>query len=162
LPLEFEPPPGYALRPPKKVPKTTAGLLLVAPAVEEFTASEPMLKELANTVDNLAKYLEENPKAEKGVNKVLEAAKQELSELGTKITTTQESAKKELETKLGEQAKSYSVKLLEAELESRDKLDAQDDEWKKYFDQERLSLLQKYQEKLDNELETQKELINER
>lgn len=162
LRLGFEPPPGYSVRPPKKVPKTTAGLLLVAPAVEEFTGSEPLLKELAGTVDNLAKYLEDNPKAEKGVNKILEAAKKDIADLGSKITSTQEDAKKQLESKLEEQTKSYSVKLLEAELESRDKLDSQDEEWRKYFDQERLSLLQKYQEKLDDELATQKDLINQR
>ncbi|KAG8813521.1 Formation of crista junctions protein 1, partial [Serendipita sp. 399] len=82
LPLGFEPPPGYALRPPKKVPKSKAGLLLVAPAVAEFNATEPLLNELATTVDNLAKYLEENPKAERGVNKILEVAKKDLVDLG--------------------------------------------------------------------------------
>ncbi|KAG8770604.1 Formation of crista junctions protein 1, partial [Serendipita sp. 397] len=74
LPLGFEPPPGYTLKPPKKVPKSKAGLLLVAPAVAEFKASEPLLDELATTVDNLAKYLEDNPKAERGVNKILDVA----------------------------------------------------------------------------------------
>lgn len=162
LPLGFEPPPGYALHPPKKVPKTEAGLLLVAPAVADFAASEPLLQELAMTVDNLSKYLEENPKAAKGVNQILDVAKKDLAELGTKIETSKKESKQQLEVRLKEQAQSYSVKLLEAELAAQDKLDSQDEEWRKYFDQERVSLLEKYQEKLDNELATQKDLINER
>lgn len=162
LPLGFEPPPGYALHPPKAVPKTKAGLLLVAPAVAEFTASEPLLSELASTVDSLAKYLEDNPKAERSVNKVLDVAKKDLADLGNKIESVKKESKEQLETSLHRQAEEYSVKLLEAELNARDKLDAQDEEWRHYFEQERLALLQRYQEKLDNELTTQKELINER
>lgn len=162
LPLGFEPPPGYALHPPKKVPKTEAGLLLVAPAVKEFTASEPLLQELASQVDSLSKYLEENPKAAKGANKVLEVAKKDLSDLGEKIQRFQKESKEKLEKSLEEQAQAYTVKLIESDMSAQDKLDSQDEEWRKYFDQERLSLLQKYQEKLDNELATQKDLINER
>jgi MICOS complex subunit MIC60 len=162
LPLGFEPPPGYAVPPPKAVPKTTAGLLLVAPAVAEFTASEPLLNELATTVDNLAKYLEDNPKAERSVNKILDVAKKDLGDLGTKIESVKKESKEKLEASLEEAAQSYSVKLLEAELNARDKLDTQDEEWRHYFEQERLSLLQRYQEKLDNELATQNDLINER
>lgn len=162
LPLGFEPPPGYALHPPKVVPKTTAGLLLVAPAVAEFTASEPLLSELATTVDNLAKYLEDNPKAERNVNKILDVAKKDLADLGIKIETVKKESKEQLQASLHEQAESYAVKLLEAELNARDKLDTQDEEWRHYFEQERLALLQRYQEKLDNELATQNELINER
>jgi mitofilin len=162
LPLGFEPPPGYTVPPPKVVPKTTAGLLLVAPAVAEFTASEPLLNELATMVDNLAKYLEDNPKAERSVNKILDVAKKDLADLGSKIESVKKESKEKLETSLEEAARSYSVKLLEAELNARDKLDAQDEEWRHYFEQERLSLLQKYQEKLDNELATQNDLINER
>ncbi|KAG8798477.1 Formation of crista junctions protein 1 [Serendipita sp. 398] len=148
--------------PPKKVPKSKAGLLLVAPAVAEFKASEPLLDELATTVDNLAKYLEDNPKAERGVNKILDVAKKDLVELATKIEKASKDSKEELEKHLEQQRKEYSGKLLEAEMTAQDKLDAQDEEWRKYFDQERLSLLEKYQEKLDNELTTQKDLINER
>jgi MICOS complex subunit MIC60 len=162
LPLGFEPPPGYALHPPKKIPKTETGLLLVAPAVADFAASEPLLQELATTVDNLSKYLEENPKAAKSVNRILDVAKKDLAELGSKIERSKKESKQQLETRLQEQAQSYSVKLLDAELAAQDKLDSQDEEWRKYFDQERVSLLEKYQEKLDNELATQKDLINER
>lgn len=162
LPLGFEPPPGYAIKPPRKVPKSTAGLILVAPSVAEFTASEPLLSELAGTVDNLAKYLEENPKAERSVNKILEVAKDDIAHLGQKIETIQKESKEQLEAHLEKQKKEYSLKLLEAELSAQDKLDSQDEEWRKYFEQERLSLLQKYQEKLDSELEAQKALINAR
>jgi MICOS complex subunit MIC60 len=162
LPLGFEPPPGYAVPPPKKVLKSTAGLLLVAPAVAEFTASEPLLSELASTVDNLAKYAEDNPKAEKGVNRILETVKKDLEDLGSKIESNKKHYQDELRQNLETQAETYTMKLIEADMAAQDKLDTQDEEWKKYFDQERLSLLQKYQEKLDNELEAQKDIINER
>ncbi|KAG5323526.1 hypothetical protein C0989_012074, partial [Termitomyces sp. Mn162] len=47
-------------------------------------------------------------------------------------------------------------------MEAQDKLDNQEDDFRKFFDQERQKLIQSYHEKLHNQLQTQTELINER
>ena len=162
LPLGWEPPPGYAIRPPKKVPRANSGLVLVAPSVSSFASLEPVLADLASTIDNLAKYLEDNPKALKGADKVLRHAQSDLMQLGDQIKTSKEEAKLELETKLDQQAREYSIQLLDADIKYQDQLDTQDEDWRKYFDQERLALLQRYQEKLDQELAAQEDIINQR
>lgn len=162
LPLGWEPPPGYVSRPPKKVPRANSGLLLVAPSVSSFAPLEPVLADLASTIDNLAKYLEDHPKALKGADNVLQHAQGDLVQLGEQIKKSKEEAKLELETKLDEQAREYSMQLLETDIKHQDQLDTQDEDWRKYFDQERLALLQRYQEKLDQELAAQEDTINQR
>jgi mitofilin len=162
LPLGWEPPPGYVTRPPKKVPRANSGLLLVAPSVSSFAPLEPVLADLASTIDNLAQYLEDHPKALKGADKVLQHAQSDLIQLGAQIKKSREEAKLELETKLDQQAREYSMQLLDTDIKHQDQLDTQDEDWRKYFDQERLALLQRYQEKLDQELAAQEDIINQR
>ena len=162
LPVGWEPPPGYVTRPPKKVPRANSGLLLVAPSVSSFAPLEPVLADLASTIDNLAKYLEDHPKALKGADNVLQHAQSDLVQLGEQIKKSKEESKLELETRLDQQAREYSMQLLEADIKHQDQLDTQDEDWRKYFDQERLALLQRYQEKLDQELASQEDIINQR
>uniref|UniRef100_D8PWN0 MICOS complex subunit MIC60 n=2 Tax=Schizophyllum commune (strain H4-8 / FGSC 9210) TaxID=578458 RepID=D8PWN0_SCHCM len=52
--------------------------------------------------------------------------------------------------------------MLELEMQSQDKLDMQEDEFRKFYDEEKLRLAQMCREKLENELKVQTELINER
>jgi mitofilin len=162
LPIGWEPPPGYVIRPPKKVPRANSGLLLVAPSVSSFASLEPVLADLASTIDNLSKYLEDHPKALKGADKVLQHAQSDLMQLGEQIKKSKEEAKLKLETKLDQQAREYSMQFLDADIKHQDQLDTQDEDWRKYFDQERLALLQRYQEKLDQELAAQEDIINQR
>jgi MICOS complex subunit MIC60 len=63
---------------------------------------------------------------------------------------------------LDEQAKEYTIKMLELEMEAQDKLDSQEEGFRKFFDEERMRVVQAYRERLDHELRTQTELINER
>lgn len=162
LPLGWDPPPGYVVRPPKMVPRANSGLLLVAPSINSFASLEPVLADLASTIDNLAKYLEDHPKSLKGADKVLQHAQSDLMQLGEHIKKSKEEAKLDLETKLDHQARDYSMQLLEADIKHQDQLDTQDEDWRRYFDQERLALLQRYQEKLDQELAAQEDIINQR
>ncbi len=83
-------------------------------------------------------------------------------QLGEQIRKSKEEAKLELETKLDQQAREYSMHLLGTDVKHQDQLDTQDEDWRKYFDQERLALLQRYQEKLDQELAAQEDIINQR
>ncbi|KAG6857380.1 hypothetical protein H0H87_004742 [Tephrocybe sp. NHM501043] len=168
LPVGFEPPPGFVRpAPPKKeTPQTSESapptLPLIAPAVSSIGVSEPIIAHLAGTIDNLASFLDSNPTAAPKVSDVLEAAKTDLTALADRIEKAKEEERAGLESKLDEQTREYTQKLLELEMVAQDKLDSQEDDFRKFFDEERLKLVQAYREKLSNELQTQTELINER
>ena len=54
------------------------------------------------------------------------------------------------------------LKLLEMEMEAQDKLDNQEEGFKKLFEEEKNKFIQAYRAKLNQELQTQSEIINER
>ncbi|KAG6891370.1 hypothetical protein C0992_008081 [Termitomyces sp. T32_za158] len=165
LPIGFEPPPGFTRpAPPKETPKTpeSTPLPLVAPSVSSIGVSEPILAQLAGTIDNLASFVNDNPAAVTKAADILESAKADLAALQNHIEKTKEDERTALESKMDEQAREYTQKLLELEMEAQDKLDSQEDGFRKFFDQEKQRLIQAYHEKLNNELQTQTELINER
>lgn len=172
LPLGFEPPFGFKRPSPPKpasppvakdaTPPPPAPLPLVAPAVLELTASEPVLAHLAGTIDNLASYLNSNPDAADKAKDVLETAKEDLAALATRIDKAKEEERIKLEARLDEQTREYTLKLLETEMEGQDKLDNQEEEFRQFFERERSKFVQAYREKLEHELRTQTELINER
>ncbi|KAG5338116.1 hypothetical protein C0989_008194 [Termitomyces sp. Mn162] len=165
IPIGFEPPPGFTRpAPPKEAPKPpeSAPLPSIAPDVSSIGVSEPIIAQLAGTIDNLASFVSANPAAAPKVADVLESAKTDLTALADRIEKAKEEERISLESKLDEQAREYTQKLLELEMEAQDKLDNQEDDFRKFFDQERQKLIQSYHEKLHNQLQTQTELINER
>lgn len=171
LPLGFEPPPGYT-RPSSLKSKTEGqsnlsepssgpvSLPLIAPAVADV--SEPIITRLASTIDNLASYMKTDPKAAEKAGDVLESAKGDLAALVERIDATKEQERGALLSKLDEQTREYTLKLLELEMESQDRLDEQEEGFRKAFELEKARIIQAYREKLDHELKTQTELINER
>ncbi|KAJ3720823.1 mitochondrial inner membrane protein Mitofilin [Lentinula guzmanii] len=165
LPVGFEPPPGFSRPPlPKKEPPPPkyANLPLVAPAVSDLASSEPIISHLAGTIDNLASFLKSNPEAAGRVTDVLDLAKNDLSSLAQRIKSAKEEERKGLEVKLDEQTREYTLKLLEVEMEAQDRLDNQEEEFRKLFDLRQSQLIQTYRQKLEEELKTQTDLINER
>ncbi|TFL04203.1 mitochondrial protein [Pterulicium gracile] len=176
LPVGFEPPPGFSRPAPPKVAAVAAAapgveakevpkpvsLPFVTPAVSDLSASEPIIAQLAGTIDNLAAFLETNPVAASKAADILEIAKVDLTSLATRIEKAKEEERVGLERKLDEQTREYSLKLLELEMEAQDKLDHQESDFKRFFDEERQKFVQVYREKLEHELRTQTELINER
>ncbi|KAJ7592885.1 mitochondrial inner membrane protein Mitofilin [Mycena floridula] len=166
LPVGFEPPPGFA-RPAADVQRTLVPkaprpppLPLLVPALSDV--SEPIISHLAGTIDNLASYAEAHPRAASQVTPVLETAKNDLSALAAKIEKVREDERAELEAKMDEQTREYTIRLLELDMAAQDKLDDQEDGFRKFFEEERAKMIESYREKLDNELTTQTELINER
>ncbi|PBK75834.1 hypothetical protein ARMSODRAFT_950175 [Armillaria solidipes] len=164
LPVGFEPPPGFQrpAPPPKKEapPEPPAALPLIAPSIADV--SDPIIKHLAGTIDDLASYLKSNPNAASQITPVLEAAKGDLSSLVEKIETVKDEGRIGLQAKMDEQTREYTIKMIELEMEAQDKLDSQEDEFRKAFDQHQVELTRAYREKLDNELRTHLEIINER
>lgn len=165
LPVGFEPPPGFSRPPPPKKevpPPKYAQLPLVAPAVSALASSEPIISHLAGTIDNLASFLKTNPEAASRVTGVLDSAKEDLSSLALRIESAKEEERRGLEAKLDDQTRDYTMKLLEVEMEAQDRLDNQEDEFRKFFDLRQGQLVQAYRQKLEEELKTQTDLINER
>ena len=171
LPLGFELPPGYT-HPAFPKPKTeeeskSSGpqnepviLPLIAPAVSDV--SEPIITHLATTIDSLASHLKSDPNAAEKVGDILESAKGDLAALVDRIDIVKEKERNILTALLDEQTREYTLKLLEMEMEAQDKLDEQEEGFRKAFEQEKARIIHAYREKLDHELKTQTEIINER
>ncbi|ETW83409.1 hypothetical protein HETIRDRAFT_58292, partial [Heterobasidion irregulare TC 32-1] len=168
LPLGHEPPPGYSRPAPPKPPKAPAKeeapapLPLIAPVVAELSSSEPVLAHLASTIDNLASFLNSNPSASSKARDVLDTAKTDLTELAHNFDRVKEEEERKLERQMDEQSREYTLKLLELELEAQDKLANQEAGFLEYLDEEKTKLASFYREKMQQELEIQKEIINER
>ncbi|KAF8841803.1 hypothetical protein BDN67DRAFT_949003 [Paxillus ammoniavirescens] len=172
LPIGFEPPPGFS-RPSVSKPAPALSLSpadvpalvplpLVAPAVLEVAVSEPVISHLAGTIDNLASYLNSNPAAAEKAKDVLETARNDLTQLASRFDQVREDEQRQLEAKLDEQAREYTTKLLELEIEAQDKLDLQKEDYEKYVEEEKAKYAQVYREKLDHEIKLQTILLNER
>lgn len=179
LPLGFEIPPGFISRPrpnseslpsqpdidiPVEVVSDVPELPLLAPIVGEFASSEPVLSQLASTIDNLASFSKENPSlsVNSNVKHILEIAQNDLTTLGERLQTIKEQEKAKLEQRLEEQARDYSLQLLQLELAAQDRLDQQGEEWRKFSQEERQQLVRAYRAKLEAELQAQGEIINQR
>lgn len=165
LPLGHEPPPGFTRPPAPQPPKPLAPgepLPLVAPAVEELHSSEPVLTHLAGTIDSLASFLNANPAAANTVRDVLDVAKNDLSALAQSFEHLREEEKVKLEQSLDEQTREYTLKLLELELQSQDKLESQETDFRAFFEEEKARFAKAYREKLEQELRSQSDIINER
>jgi mitofilin len=165
LPLGHEPPPGFSRPTPPKPPKPLAPgepLPLVAPSVAELQSSEPVLTHLAGTIDSLASFLNANPTAANKARDVLDVAKTDLSALAQSFERLREEEKANLEQSLDEQTREYTLKLLELELQAQDKLENQESDFRTFFEEEKAGLAKAYREKLEQELRTQSDIINER
>lgn len=171
LPIGFEPAPGYEVARPPPAPKgdlkpatpPPAPLPLVAPAVKTLASNEPILGQLAATIDNLAKFVEAKTDDISGsATNVLVRAQGDIEKLAQRLEKIKAEETAKLETSLKKQASEYSSLLLAAEKDLVERLDTQEEDWKKAFDEERRHLVAAYREKLDKELETQHEIINHR
>lgn len=172
LPLGHEPPPGFSKPVPAKaksapspapeVASAPPPLPLVAPAVSELSASEPVIAQLASTIDGLASFLNANPSAADKARDILDTAKIDLTAFAGRIEKVKAEERARLESELDAQAHEYNTKLLSLEMEAQDKLDSQEEGFRKYLDEEKAKFVKAYREKLDHELQTQSEIINER
>ncbi|KAL8286452.1 hypothetical protein RQP46_004469 [Phenoliferia psychrophenolica] len=171
LPIGFEPPPGYELARPAPAPKGSIKpatlppppLPLVAPAVKDLATSEPILGQLASTIDNLARFVANNTDAvSTSATNVLSAAQADIQKLAARLDSIKKAETEKLQESLKKQAGEYSGLLIAAEKELVERLDTQEEDWKKAFDDERKTLVAAYKDKLDKELETQQDIINQR
>ena len=113
-------------------------------------------------IDDLASYLNTNPTAAEKARDILDTAKVDLTQLAGRIDEIKAAEAKKLEASLDEQARECMQSLLELEMQAQDKLDSQEESFRKFFEQERAKMIHDYRQKLEQELQTQSEIINER
>jgi mitofilin len=172
LPIGFEPPPGYILpsqRNPtprksssSKSPSIPDSSPLLAPQVAPFASSEPIIGQLASTIDALTRLIKSTPSASEKANSQLGKAKLDLINLSQRFDNIKAEERAALETKLNEQTQAYNKQLHEIELKAGEKFEDQERGWRISFNEEQKKLIESYQKKLEAELETQSEIINRR
>ncbi|CAO1617691.1 unnamed protein product [Sympodiomycopsis kandeliae] len=176
LPLAHEAPEGYyaprsgdrklvpeqspeaRLRPDPEAVK----LPQLAPALSSLTGSEPMIGQLAGTIDDLANFLKGTAASGPQAKHVLDEAKSELQRLSSRLDEIRKSEQARAEKSLSQQAKKFEDDLkreAEAHLKKYNELDT---EGKQRLEAERRKASADYEKRLRTELETQREIINER
>ena len=168
LPLGFEPPPGYYIPGPpstikekveEKVQEVKQTLPLLVPTVKEFAAGEPIISQLASTIDSLTASLSTpttSPSAD--AFGILSKAQDDLSALNNRLSEVKKAEKEHLEKTLAEKTKDF-----EALLQTRDAERAQSEaglksEWVK----ERQAMVDDWNKNMESELESQRGGIEKR
>jgi len=67
-----------------------------------------------------------------------------------------------LEQSLDGQTRKYALKLLELEVQAEDKLENQESDFRAFFEEEKVRFAEAYLEKLEQELRTQSDIVDER
>jgi mitofilin len=187
LPLGFEPPAGYYIPKPEKKkdshgvpidpivaadPKTEGtpvvkhNLPLLAPRVAEFTSAkeEPIIAQLASTIDSLASSLSATSSAATSLTSdsnpehVLSRAQTDLSSLSQRLQALKDEEKAKLQ-KIAEQKKNE----FETELKTKEKAwENKEGEMMNGWKEEREKLVEGWRKVLDRELEGQRVGIEQR
>lgn len=175
LPVNHEAPVGYTaprkdrglqapdlsnarLRPDPRAPK----LPLLAPSIKSLSASEPMIAQLAGTIDELTDFLKETPSSGAKAKGVLESAQVDLRKLSERLEAIKREEAKRVETSLASQAKRYEADIAKQSEEAASRLHTRESDWQKEFEEERSKQTAQFKEKLEKELATQSQIINER
>ncbi|KIY51812.1 hypothetical protein FISHEDRAFT_36529 [Fistulina hepatica ATCC 64428] len=165
LPLGFEPPPGYVRPapppPPPPVEEAPSVPTSFSEMFPEFSASEPVIVHLAGVIEQLTAFAASSAEPAK-TTPIIERAKADLTALVQRMNALQQEERSRIETMLLDQEREFASQLLDFEMATQDKLDAQEDDFRKFYDQERIHQSETYRLKLENELKTQSDLINER
>lgn len=174
LPVGFEAPEGYAaprrdrkleatkdakarLRSDPQAPK----LPQLAPSLSKLVGSEPIVSQLAGTIDELAAFVRDTP-AGQVASGVLESAQADLQQLVKRLDQIKETDAKKLEKQLAKQAKEYEAEITKAAKQATGDLDKRDKDWQKKLDKIQAEQTALFKGRLAKELETQSAIINER
>jgi mitofilin len=168
LPLGFEPPPGYYIPPPPKVEGAKVAdktldakpvLPLLAPKVKDFGTDEPIISQLASTIDSLASSLSSpGGAAAAGATGVLSKAQADLSALSSRLSEVKKAEKAKLEKALADKTKEFEATLKSAESSRAQNEQGLQDKWLK----EREGMVADWKKKMETELEGQREGIEKR
>ena len=160
LPIGFEPPPGFYLPAPKIEPLPVEGapLPLLAPKVKDFASEEPIIAQLASTIDSLTSSLSQANAGPGKATGILTKAHDDLSALSTHLSNVKKAEKAKLEKTIAEKTKEFES-LLKSKAEEAKK---GEQGLKAGWEQERQKMVDKWREELEGELEHQRTGIDKR
>ena len=168
LPLGFEPPPGYYLPPPSRSPKDPAQeqadkikqtLPLLVPQIKEFAAEEPIISQLASTIDSLTVSLStptSSPSTD--ASGILSRAQDDLTSLSKRLEDVKKAEKEKLEATVGAKTREFE-KVLRGKEEERQK---GEEGLKEGWQKERQKMVDEWRSALETELEAQRGGIEQR
>ena len=161
LPIGFEPPPGYYIAPPAKPKAEPAAptLPLLAPNVKDFATDEPIISQLASTIDSLTSSLSA-PGAGNSTNTtgILSKAQDDLTALSKRLADIKKVEKEKLEKSLEDKRQEFEATLKKVEA---GKVQAEAG-YKEKWDKERATMVSDWRKDMDQELEHQREGIEKR
>lgn len=161
LPIGFEPPPGFYIPPPPPKPKgeEAAKLPLLAPQVKEFGADEPIIGQLATTIDSLATSLSSAKGAVSSqAADILARAQGDLSALNSRLDDVKKSEQARLQKTVDAKTREFETQLATKEKEwQKDEINL-----KSTWEAERQKMIDGWRDVLDSELENQRKGIEAR
>lgn len=161
LPIGYEPPPGYYVpaAPKPKVPEAGEKLPLLAPKVKDFGSEEPIISQLASTIDSLTSSLSSTkggPSTEAAG--ILDKATRDLSSLNERLGEVKKTEQQRLQQTVEAKTREFEQQLAVKEKEW------QKDEagLKETWEAERQKMVDGWRDVLNGELETQRQSIEQR
>lgn len=168
LPLGHEPPPGYYLPPPpstkkekveEKVEEIKERLPLLVPKVKEFASEEPIISQLASTIDSLTSSLSTPSKAlSSDATGILNKAQDDLTALNARLQEVKKAEKAKLEQSISEKKKEFEALLKSMEAEKAKSEEGLKQTWQ----HERQTMVEDWRKELEGELEQQRQSIEQR
>ncbi|WFD34322.1 MICOS complex subunit mic60 [Malassezia cuniculi] len=175
LPVLHEAPNGYATGPRERklqAPAEPSGHLrtdpgaprlpLLAPSLKSLAGSEPIVAQLASTIDDLATFVRETPSGGAVARGVLEEAQADLKKLVERLDAIKQKDARTLELQLAKQARDYEAELEKFAAEAAGNLEKHDADWEARFKELQNKQVSEFKGRLAKELEVQSALINER
>ena len=154
-----EPAPGARLRDYPAAPK----LPKLASSMAQLRGSEPIVGQLASTIDELAAFVRDAPAGASGLARgVLESAQADLQQLQRRMDQLREEDAERLDARLAKQAQTFEAELARASSKAAKELQQRDADWDQKLGEIQTHLAATFKGRLAQELETQSAMINER
>lgn len=174
LPVDHSAPTGYVAprsdRPlkandPEATLRNDPGLKRLprlSPSISALSASEPMVAQLASTIDELSAFLKDEPGKGSAAKSVIHSAQKDLEGLNKRLEFIKKSESERVDRELEKVKSKFDAQLEKTEKESLKALNSNDKKWEEEMKSNREKQIKEYEEKLKLELTTQSEIINER
>lgn len=156
--LHAEPDPNAVLRTDPGAPKLPQMSLVLS----KLTGSEPVVKQLANTIDELSQFVRETPSGGAVARGVLESAQADLQQLCSRLDQIKKTDAKKLDMQLASQARDFEKELERSSKQAAAELSKREKDWDKKFDEIQRKQVSEFKGRLAKELETQSAIINQR
>ena len=131
-------------------------------SVQRLHSSEPVLAQLAGTIDELTALVREAPHAGALARSVLETAQADLAQLSARLDEIKKSDAEKLDAQLEKQAQAFEAELQKAAERAQGELGQRDADWAKKVSALQDEQASQFKARLASELRTQSALIDER